>query len=64
MNGISLFKAALACAAALCIAGVAHAAAAKPPAADATASLGAPIHAVLTARRTCRRRRTAAIRPR
>ena len=49
MNRSSVFIAALSCAAALCIAGAAWAAPAKPIPADATAPAGTPIHAVLTA---------------
>ena len=49
MNRSSIFKATLFCAAAFCVAGGARAAPAKPTPADATASTGAPIHAVLTA---------------
>jgi nitrite reductase (NO-forming) len=49
MNRSSVFNAALACAAASCIAGPAWAAPPKPIPADATAPAGTPIHAVLTA---------------
>ncbi len=49
MNRSSVFIATLSCAAALCIAGAAWAAPAKPVSADATAPAGTPIHAVLTA---------------
>jgi nitrite reductase (NO-forming) len=48
MNRFSVFRAALPCAAALCIAGVVHAAANPAPAAEMP-PVGAPIHAVLTA---------------